>query len=265
MNTGAVVEEIKGEPTRDPAFGMPAIWVGEEQRADAERAGYSVVDPPTIIATHITEIIRSHAADILGRQEVSAIIDKIKETNPVVVNEVLDTYKYTYGEIERILQGLLREQVSIRNIVQILETLANFGMYTPHNTEFLIEKVRESLGLQICLQYVDPQDKKLSVLQLSQSWTQKIQENIQQGQNGSPSFLAFGPVEGRQWISAISGSCAALREKNILPIILCPGEVRQVVKNSIEGDVPGVVVLSYNEVIAAGKNVQLDILGEISE
>ncbi|MCR5172411.1 MAG: flagellar biosynthesis protein FlhA [Treponema sp.] len=265
MNTGAVVEEIKGEPTRDPAFGMPAIWVGEEQRADAERAGYSVVDPPTIIATHITEIIRSHAADILGRQEVSAIIDKIKETNPVVVNEVLDTYKYTYGEIERILQGLLREQVSIRNIVQILETLANFGMYTPHNPEFLIEKVRESLGLQICLQYVDPQDKKLSVLQLSQSWSQKIAENTQQGQNGSPSFLAFGPVEGRQWISAVSGSCAALRERNIMPIILCPGEVRQVVKSSIESDVPGVVVLSYNEVIAAGKNVQLDILGEISE
>ncbi len=174
MNTGSVApgDEIKGEPTVDPTFGVPAIWVSEDQRADAEKAGYAVVDPPTIIATHLTEIIRSHAADILGRQEVSSIIAKIKETNPVVVDEVLSTYKYTYGEIEKVLQGLLREQVSIRNIVAILETLANYGMF-PHNPWVLIEKVREALGLQICLQYVD-QDRKLSVLQLSQSTSEKI-------------------------------------------------------------------------------------------
>ena len=107
MNTGSVTEEIKGEATTDPAFGVPAIWVSEDQRSDAERAGYVIVDPPTIIATHITEIIRAHAAEILGRLETKAIIDKIKEKNPVVVDEVLNTYKYTYGDIERVLQGLL--------------------------------------------------------------------------------------------------------------------------------------------------------------
>ncbi|WP_147645089.1 flagellar biosynthesis protein FlhA, partial [Treponema pectinovorum] len=127
LNTGNVLEEIKGEPTKDPAFGIPAIWVSEDRRLEAEKNNYSVIDPPTIIATHMTEIIRSNAAQILGRQEVSAIIKKIKETNPVVVEEVMETYKYTYGEIEKILQGLLKEQVSIRNIVTILETLANYG------------------------------------------------------------------------------------------------------------------------------------------
>ena len=265
IDTGSVIEKVNGEATTDPAFGVPAIWVSEDQRQEAERAGYSVIDPPTIIATHITEIIRSNAAKILGRQEVNAIITKIKETNSVVVNEVIDTYKYTNGEIERVLQGLLREQVSIRNIVQILETLANYGMYTPHNIPFLIEKVREDLGQQICLQYVDPHDKKLSVIQLSQSWAQKILDHKATPPTGGQDFVAFDPVDGRNWIKAVGDNIAALRERNILPIILCPAEVRALVYNSIERELPGTVVLSFNEVISAGSSVNLEVLGEISE
>lgn len=263
MNTGTVTEEIEGEHTKDPAFGVPAIWVSEDRKSEAERAGYSVIDPPTIIATHMTEIIRSHAADILGRQEVSAIINKIKETNPVVVDEVITTYKYTYGEVEKILQGLLKEQVSIRNIVSILETLANFGMY-PHNTTFLIEKVRESLGLQICLQYVD-RDKKLSVVQLSQSWAEKIIQSRVDPQNGGTPYVAFDPVDGRKWIKSVGNTLVSLREKNYLPIILCPAEVRQLVHDSIDRELPGTIVISYNEVMAAGNNINLEILGEINE
>lgn len=264
MNTGSVApgDEIKGEPTVDPTFGVPAIWVSEDQRADAEKAGYAVVDPPTIIATHLTEIIRSHAADILGRQEVSSIIAKIKETNPVVVDEVLSTYKYTYGEIEKVLQGLLREQVSIRNIVAILETLANYGMF-PHNPWVLIEKVREALGLQICLQYVD-QDRKLSVLQLSQSTSEKILQHEVDPKDGSEPFVAFDPVDGRNWISAVSSALAAVRDKNYLPIILCVGEVRHLVHSSIDREMPGTVVISINEVMTAGNNIKLEILGEIN-
>lgn len=262
MNTGNVTEEINGEPTKDPTFGLPAIWVSEDQRADAENAGYAVVDPPTIIATHLTEIIRSHAADILGRLETKAIIDSLKEKNPVVVDEVLNTYKYTYGDIEKVLQGLLREQVSIRNITTILETLANFGNL-PKNTWMLIEKVREALGLQICLQYVDD-DKKLSVLQLSQSASEKILQHIFTPSDGSAPKLAFDPVDNRKWISAVSASIAAVREKNYLPIILCDESVRLVVKSSVDFEMPGTVVLSVNEVMAAGRNVNLEILGEIN-
>ncbi|WP_407424928.1 flagellar biosynthesis protein FlhA [Treponema sp.] len=266
MNTGSATEEIKGEQTFDPAFGVPAVWVSEEQRSDAERAGYAVVDPPTIIATHITEIIRSHAAEILGRLETKAIIDKFKEKNPVVVDEVLTTYKYTYGEIEHVLQGLLKEQVSIRNVETILETLANYGNMS-HNNWLLIEKVREALGLQICLQYVDPHDpnKKLSVLQVSQAASEKIMQHIVVPQDGSQPLLAFDPVDSRKWIKAVGESVAALRERNYLPILLCPtSEVRQLVKHSIDVEMPGIAVLSLNEVVAAGRNVNLEILGEIN-
>ena len=261
LDTGSVVEEIKGETTVDPAFGVPALWVGEDMRQQAENAGYAVVDPPTIIATHLTEIIRSHAADILSRQEVAKIIDEIRKTNEVVVKEVMDTYHYTYGEIEKVLQGLLREQVSVRNIVAILETLANYGAMQ-HNTWFLIEKVREALGLQICLQYVD-QERKLSVLQLDQSSSEKILQHQVIPNDGGQPFVAFDPVDGRKWISAVSASIAAVRERNMMPIILCAGEVRALVHHSIDREMPGTVVLSINEVMAAGHAVQLEILGEI--
>ena len=265
INTGIVTEEIKGEPTKDPAFGVPAIWITEDQRLEAERAGYSVIDPPTIIATHMTEIIKAKAAKILSRQEVSAIINKISETNKVVVDEVITTYKYTYGEIEKILQGLLQEQVSIRNIVAILETLANYGMYTPHNTSFLIEKVREELGLQICTQYVNPEDKKLSVLRLSDEWSDLITQYTVNSPNGGKSYVGFPLEIGRKWISNVNASLAVLRERNYLPIILCKSEIRALVRESLEREIPGTIVLSYNEVLAAGNSINLEILGEISE
>ncbi len=262
LDTGMVTEKIEGEATTDPTFGLPGIWITESERPIAERNGYSIIDPPTIIATHMTEIIRSHASEILGRQEVSAIIEKIKETNPVVVNEVIDTYKYTYGEIEKILQGLLKERVSIRNIVAILETLANFGMYTPHNTWFLTEKVRETLGLQICLQYVDPQDKNLSVVQLSQSWAEKILQHKVELSGGGYA-VGFDPVDGRKWINSVSSAIIAMKEKNYLPIILCPADVRQLVYSSIDRELPGVIVLSFKEVMAAGNSIKLEVMGEI--
>lgn len=262
MNTGAVTKEMKGEATRDPAFNMPAIWVPEESRAEAEKNGYAVVDPPTIISTHITEILRAHAAEILGRQDVSTILENVKKTNSVVVDEVLNTYKFTYGEIEKVLQNLLAEQVSIRNIVTILETMANFGNIT-HNTWVLTEKVREALGLQICMQYID-QDKKLRVVQLSQQWSQMLLEHKVEPSDGSEPYVAFDPVDGRHWIKSVSDTLAALHSHNIQPIILCPTEVRQLVYSSTERELNKLVVLSINEVIAAGKAIEIESVGEIN-
>ena len=182
LNTGGIdnSRQISGERTYDPAFGMEAIWVPESKRTEAEHLGYAVIDPPTIIATHLTEIIRRHASDILSRQDVKSIVDKIKETNPVVVDEVLNgegIRKFTYGEIEAVLKNLLEEQVSIRNMVEILETLANFAPITK-DPYILTEKVRQKLGAQICLQYTD-ENKELSVLTISQSLTAKILEHIE--------------------------------------------------------------------------------------
>jgi flagellar biosynthesis protein FlhA len=263
MDTGNVSQEIKGDKTKDPAFGMPAIWVPEDQRIEAEHAGYAVVDPPTIIATHLTEIIRSHAAEILGRQEVSAIMNKIKETNPVVVEEVLTNCKFTYGELEKVLQSLLREQVSIRNMVMILEALANFGPVT-HNTWILVDKVREALGLQICLQYADA-DHKLRVMQLSQGLSEKLLAHKVEPADGSRPLVAFDPVDGRNWIKEVSDAFAAMQSRNFQPVILCAEEVRSLVKISTERELPGLVVISINEIIAAGSSISVEVLGEIKE
>ena len=261
MNTGAVTQEMSGERTQDPAFGMPAIWLPEDKRAEAERNGYAVVDPPTIIATHITEIIRDHAAEILGRQEVSSIISKLKETKSVVVDEVLNTEKFTYGEIENVLKNLLREKVSIRNMETILETLANYGKIT-HNPWALTEKVREALGAQICLQYADS-DKKLRVVQLSQQWAEKILEHRVDPQDGSEPFVAFDPQDGRRWIKSVSDTIAAVKSRSFQPIILCPAEVRQLVYSSTSREMK-LVVISIQEVLAAGNNVSLEPVGEIN-
>ncbi|MCR5763474.1 MAG: flagellar biosynthesis protein FlhA [Treponema sp.] len=263
LNTGNVPKdkELRGERTHDPAFGMEALWIPEDRRVEAEKAGYAVIDPPTIIATHLTEIIKKHASEILTRQEVSTIISKIKETNPVVVDEVLSgEHKYTYGEIEAVLKNLLSEQVSIRNMVAILETLANFAPLT-RDPYFLTEKVRQALGAQICLQYADDQ-KVLHVLRLSQSLSEKILDHKGEIPGQKP-FVGFDPVDGRKYIEVMSASIAAVRDRNYLPIVLCVDEVRQLVKSSTEREIPGLVVISISEVMAAGSDIKVETIGDI--
>ena len=261
MDTGSVVEKIDGEATRDPAFNMPAIWVPEEKRVEAENAGYAVVDPPTIIATHITEIIRAHAAEILGMKEVAEIIKAFREKNADVVEAVMDDAKFTYGQIQKILQNLLREQISIRNIELILETLANFGPQV--NPWTLTEKVRKALGLQICLQYADS-DKTLRAMTLSQEWTEKIVEHQNIPADGSMPMVALDPPDARRWIEAVSNAFASMQQSNYQPIIICPAEIRVLVKSSTQNQMPGLVVISFDEIMACGSSVSLEVLGEIS-
>ena len=263
MDTGAVITPLKGEKTKDPAFGMDAIWLPEDRRAEAEEAGYVVVDPPTIIATHLTEIIRAHAAEMLGRQEVASIIETVKKQNEVLVDEVLNTAKLSYGQIEKVLQNLLEENVSIRNIVTILETLANYAGISS-NPWVLTEKVREALGLQICMQYADPSDKKIRAVLLSQDFSEAIHDHALYPADGSKPSVAFDPPDYRKWISSVSKSIARIRDKGYQPIILCVNQVRQLVKASLERDMPGIIVLSDTEVNAAGRNISVEILDEIT-
>ena len=264
LNTGNVPKdrEIVGEKTKDPAFGMDAIWLPDSKRLEAEKAGYAVIDAPTIIATHLTELIRRNASKILSRQSVSAIIEEIKKTNPVVVDEVTTgDHRFSYGEIEAVLKNLLEEQVSIRNMVVILETLGDYGKLT-RDPWTLTEKVREALGAQICQQYAD-ENKVLHVLNLSQSLAQKILDH-RADMPGKGPIVAFYPVDARNYISTMSNAVAAVRERNYLPIILCPSEVRRLVKSSTELEMPGIIVLSINEVMAASPNIKVESLGEIN-
>jgi flagellar biosynthesis protein FlhA len=262
MDTGTVIQKLEGEHTKDPAFGMDAIWLPEDRRSEAENAGYVVVDPPTIISTHITEIIRNHAAEMIDRQAVSNIIERVKKDNEVLVNEVLNVAKISYGMIEKVFQNLLEERVSIRNYVKILETMANYANVCKSSWD-LTAKVREALGLQICMQYADPGDKKLRVMRLSEELTNLIGEHAYYPQDGSKPYPALDPPDSRKWLRAVSDSLAKLNNLGLQPIILCVSAVRQLVRVGIEREFPNVVVLSDMELYAAGKNITIEIVDEI--
>ena len=264
MDTGAVTDPLEGEKTKDPAFGMDAIWLPEDRRSEAESAGYVVVDPPTIISTHITEIIRSHAAELMNREAVSVILETVKKKNSVLVSEVLDTAKLSHGVIEKVLQNLLEEKVSIRNYVKILETMANYASVSHNNVWILTQKVREALGLQICMQYAD-EDKKLRVMRLSQELSEMINQFAYYPEDGSKPYVAFGPAERRRWITAVSGSLAKVSQMGYMPIILCVSSVRQLVRSALEREQPGVVVISDMEMYAAGQNIIPEIIDEITD
>ena len=254
INPGGVTDEIPGEKTKDPAFGLPALWISEDRREEAERAGYTVVDPPSIIATHLTEIIKRHAAEILGRQETQAILETLKKEYPAVVEEAQKLL--SLGEIQKVLQALLREQVSIRNMVAILEALADFAPVTK-DTQFLTEKARQALARQICLQYADD-ERTLRVLTIEQSLEQKIIDSRVETSSGV--VAALEPALQRAWIKALSRSVAAMQEQGLIPLILCSEAGRPLVKSSTEREIPDLVVLSVPEIVS---DITVEAVGEI--
>jgi flagellar biosynthesis protein FlhA len=244
INPGTVKEELSGEKTRDPTFGLPALWVGEDKRDEAERAGYTVVDPPSIIATHLMEIIKRNAQDVLGRQETQAILETLKKEYPAVVEEAQKVV--SLGEIQKVLQALLKERVSIRNMVSILEAIADFAPVA-RNVRFLTEKARQALGRQLCHQYVD-ENNTLRVLVLDQSLEQKIVDSRLETDSGV--VCALDPAVRNAWIKALSRSIAAIHEQGLFPIILCSEAARYLVKSSSDREFPELVVLSIPEVIS---------------
>jgi len=254
MDTGGVINKLQGENTLDPAFGLPAIWLTEDKREEAERSGYSVIDPPTIIATHLTELIKKHASEILGRQEVKTMLDSLQDKYPAVIEEV--TKIFSIGQIQKVLQGLLKEQVSIRNMVVILETISDYGGVTK-DTYDLVEKVRQALGRQICLQYSDDRNV-LHVFTVDPSFISRIVESGVKTVNGPIAALEIN--EQRAWISALSGAVNLAGERGLMPVILCPQEARALIKSSSERELPQVVVLSIQEIAA---DIKVEMIGEI--
>ena len=254
INPGGSREEVEGEATRDPAFGLPARWIAEAERDKAERLGYTVVDPPSIIATHLTEIIKAHAGEILGRQEIQSMLDALKGDYPTVVEEV--SKAFTVGEIQKVLQGLLREQVSIRNIVAVLETMADYGSVSKDGS-FLVEKVRQALGRQICLQHADER-KTLRVLTLAPELEQKIVDSRVDTASGP--VIGLEPQLQRRFITSLSNAVHAAQEQGHLPVILCSEAARPVLKGGTIREIPHLVVLSVPEVVP---EVRVESSGEI--
>ncbi len=255
INPGNVEDEVEGEATYDPTFHLPAKWITEDDRDRAERAGYTVVDSPSIIATHLTEIIRKHAREMLGRQEVQKILDTLRNDYPAVIDEI--SKLMSTGEIQKVLQGLLAEQVSIRNMVPILETLADYASVTKE-TSFLIEKVRQTLSRQISLQYSD-EDRTMRVLTVNPEIEQLIGESRIETASGV--MAALEPSIHRKWINSVANAIHGVEQMGFFPVILCSEAVRALVKSSLKRDFPGIVVLSVPEVVS---NVRVESVGEIS-
>jgi flagellar biosynthesis protein FlhA len=201
-----------------------------------------VVDSPSIIATHLTEVIKKHAMEILGRQEVHALLETLKNDYPTLVDEV--NKLFGVGEIQKVLQGLLQEQVSIRNLVVILETLGDFGGVTK-DTAFLVEKVRQALARQICLQYAD-EEKVLHVLTLDPALEQQIIDSRHDQVTGP--VAALDPALARQWINAVTNAFRQVQNSGHYPVILASEAARPLIKNSTLRELPDLVVLSVPEV-----------------
>ncbi len=256
MNPGYVEEEITGIPTFEPSFHLPAIWITEGQRERAESLGYTVVDPPSIIATHLTEIIRQYIADLLSRQDVQNLVNNLKETNPSLVEELVPKL-LGLGEIQKVLQNLLKEGISIRDLLTIMETLADYAPAT-RDTDILTEYVRQSLKRAISTKYF-PNHETTNVVTLDPKVEQEIMGSVKQTENGA--FLNLDPNRSRAIIDSVGKEVQKLESLGKNPIIITSPIVRMYFKRLTEDYYKELVVVSYNEVES---NVELQSVGMVT-
>ena len=242
INPGTAREEIQGVPTVEPAFGLQARWIKSQDRERAQLAGYTLVDPATVLATHLTEIIKSQAYELLGRQETKNLLDAVAKTHPKVVEELVPKV-LSVGEVQKVLQNLLKERVSIRDAVTVLETLADFGGYTK-NVAALTEYCRQALARSICRQY-QTDDGDLPVFTVSPDLEKNIGDGVVHSDQGS--YLALEPRQARD-IMARFRQAVETAGASGNPVILCSPNIRMYVRQLLERFLPNVAVLSHSEV-----------------
>lgn len=256
MNPGFVTEEVTGIPTFEPSFHLPALWITESQRERAEAAGYTVVDPPSIIATHLTEIIRQHISELLTRQDVSKLVDNLKETNPVLIDE-LTPKLLGLGDIQKVLQNLLKEGISIRDLLTIFESLADHAQ-TTRDTDILTEYVRQSLKRAISGKYFMP-NETTSVVTLDPKLEQEMMNSIKQTENGS--YIAMDPEKVKKIMNNVETEVGKLEQLGKAPILLTSPIVRMYFKKLSEDYFADLIVISYNEIES---NVELQSVGMVT-
>ena len=256
MNPGYVEEEITGIPTFEPSFHLPAVWITEGQRERAESLGYTVVDPPSIIATHLTEIIRQHIDELLTRQDVQNLVNNLKENNPAIVEELVPKLM-GLGEVQKVLQNLLREGISIRDLLTIFETLADYAA-TTRDTDILTEYVRQSLKRAICSKFF-PANETTSVVTLDPKIEQEIMNSVKQTEQGA--YLNMDPARTRAIMESVGEEVKKLENLGRNPIIITSPIVRTYFKRLTEEYYPDLIVVSYNEV---ENRVELQSVGMIT-
>lgn len=250
------LKNLRGTKTVDPTYGMPGVWISPEQRGDAERLGCMIFDPVSVVATQLTEVVRTHANELLGRQEIQALIDTVKKTHPAVVKEVVPD-ALTLGEVQKVLQNLVKERVSIRDLVSILETMAD-NVHMTKDPEMLTEFCRVSLSRVICREYCN-NEGTINVITLDPQIEQLVQGAIQRTDMGS--FLTLDPNVGQEILQAISNQVTSLQDRGLQPILLVAPQVRPALRKLTERSFPNLVVLSWNEI---APKVNVNSVGMVS-
>ena len=256
MSPGTDDDVIVGIDTIEPSFGLPAKWITEDMKEEAEILGYTVVDPPSVVSTHITEIIKTNAYDLLGRQETKQLIDHLKEQYPILVEEVTPN-PLSIGEVQKVLAKLLKENISIRNLPVIFETLADFGKVTS-DSDVLAEYVRQALARQITNQYLQS-NESLKVVTLSGKVEKTIADGVQQTEHGN--YLAIDPIVSQSILESIAKQVEQVSIMEQTPIILCSPAVRMYVRQLTERYFPQIPILSYNELET---NVEVQSVGVVN-
>ncbi len=256
MNPGYVEEEVTGIPTIEPSFHLPAIWITEGQRERAESLGYTVVDPPSIIATHLTEVVRQHVAELLTRQDVASLIDNFKEKNPEVVEELVPKLM-GIGEVQKVLQNLLEEGISIRDMVTILETLADHAPMT-RDTDILTEYVRQGLKRAISSKYF-MLDEVNSVVTLDPQVEQEIMGSVKNTEQGS--YLSLDPERVRRIIDSLKDKIKSLEDMGKNPIVVTSPIVRLYFRKLAQDYYNDLIVVSYNEI---DSNIEIQSVGVVT-
>ncbi len=256
MNPGYVEEEITGIPTFEPSFHLPAIWITESQRERAESLGYTVVDPPSIIATHLTEVIRQHIAELLTRQDVQNLINNIKDSNTALIDELVPKLM-GIGEIQKVLQNLLSEGISIRDLVTIFETLADHATVT-RDTDILTEYVRQSLKRAISSKYFPP-NEVTNVITLDPAIEQEIMSSVKNTEQGS--YLSLDPERTKKIMASLGEELKKLEEMGKNPIVITSPIVRLYFKKLAVDYYKDIIVISYNEVES---NIELQSVGMVT-
>lgn len=256
MNPGGATERLAGIDTVEPAFGLPATWIPETQQMHAEIAGYTVVDPTTVLITHLTELVRRNAAELLTRQETQELIDAAKQEAPTVVNELIPELMGV-GDVQKVLQNLLRERVPIKDIVTIFEALADYAPAIK-DTDVLTEYVRQRLALAICRQ-LQGSDTRLTVFSFHPTIEQTIVDSIRQTEMGAR--LVLEPTLVEKLLRAINNQIDYVSQTGHIPVALCSPRTRLHVRRLVEHNFPMLAVLSYAEI---APDINVDSIGMVT-
>ena len=256
MNPGYVEEEITGIPTFEPSFHLPATWITEGQRERAESMGYTVVDPPSIIATHLTEIIRQYIDELLTRQDVQNLVNNLKDSNPSLVDELVPKL-LGIGEVQKVLQNLLKEGISIRDLLTIFETLADYAS-TTRDTDILTEYVRQSLKRAISSKFF-PANETTSVVTLVPKLEQEIMACVKQTETGA--YLTLDPEKTKTIMQSVESEVNKLENLGKNPIVITSPIVRMYFKRLTEDYYKDLIVVSYNEI---ENNIELQSVGMVT-